>query len=278
MNPIRTIRMMRTGAGILALAGLMLVFAAQLGGCSNNDSPTEPDTATAPTLPDPDQLTFDFSFFDGAESMQAEKADGIHSHFVNAYLRAVVLDALARLTLAAPVGAFAVALHTDPVLADDGSWNWVYNWRDRGEQLRIRLNGKPVEGRVAWEMHVSGDGGLTEFMWFSGSTNDAGQEGQWTFYDLDAEGQPACGEIAWGDAPAGRFLEFVSLEAETDGDTLRFTDGHPDYSIDFIPGDGATPSFIRWHADGTGSLRVPDYNDGLEACWNKWQENTVCAE
>ncbi|MCP4571334.1 MAG: hypothetical protein GY838_03210 [bacterium] len=274
-----TIRNMRTGAGLLALASIMLFVCLQLTGCSNDDSsPTTPDQATAPTLPDAAQLQFDFSFFNGAESMANEKADGVHANFVNAYLRAVVLDALAELTLAAPVGAFAVALHTDPVLADDGSWDWVYNWRDRGEQLRIRLNGKPVDGHVAWEMHVSGDGGLNEIMWFSGTTDDAGREGRWSFYDNDREGAPVCGEINWGRQDGAHYLEFVSHEDDSAGDTLRFTDSHPDYSIDFTPGDGSTASFIRWNADGTGSLRVPDYNDGAEACWDRWQENVVCGE
>jgi len=277
MPTIRSTRTMRTGAGLLALAALMLFLSLQLTGCSSDDSsPTTPDVAAAPTLPDPSNLEFDFNFFDGAKGM--EKSDGIHSHFVNAYLRAVVLDALARLTLAAPVSAFAVALHTDPVLAEDGSWDWVYAWNERGEQLRIRLNGRPEDGHVAWEMHVSGNAGLNEVMWFSGTTNDAGREGHWSFHDLDREGYPVCGEIAWGDADSGRYLEFVSREFDTDGDTLRFTDDDPDFSIDFIPGDGSTPSFIRWHADGTGSLRVPDYSGGAEACWNRWQENVDCGE
>lgn len=274
-----TIRTMRTGAGMLALAALMLFFSLQLAGCSNDDSsPTAPLGTTAPALPDPNQLQFDFSFFDGAETMAAEKADGIHENFVNAYLRVVVLDAVAKLTLAAPVGAFAVALHTDPVLAEDGSWDWVYAWNDRGRQLRIRLNGRPEEGHVAWAMHVSAYAGLHEVVWFSGTTNDAGREGHWFFYDNDAEGAPVCGEIAWGDVDGGRYLEFVSREDDDDGDTLRFTDADPEFSVDFTPGDGSTASFIRWYADGTGSLRVPDYNDGTEACWNAWQENVVCEE
>ena len=65
-----TIRTMRTGAGMLALAALMLFFSLQLSGCSDEDSsPTAPESTTAPALPDASQLQFDFSFFDSAEGM-----------------------------------------------------------------------------------------------------------------------------------------------------------------------------------------------------------------
>ena len=84
------------------------------------------------------------------------------------------------------------------------------------------------------------------------------------------------GAIHWGGDAAGRYLEFVSHEDDSDGDTLRFTDARPDFSIDFTPGDGSQAWFIRWHADGSGSLMVPDYDDGAEACWDVWQENVDC--
>ena len=44
----------------------------------------------------------------------------------------------------------------------------------------------------------------------------------------------------------------------------------------FRKGAGGDLSFIRWNADGTGSLKVPDYNGGEEACWDRWQENADC--
>ena len=128
-------RSLRTGTGLLALAALMMLFALNLGGCSDeNASPTALPQTTAPILPDPAELQFDFSFFDKAADL--DKNDGgIHENFVNAYLRAVLLGAIAELTLAPPVATFSAALHTVPVAQDDGAWIWSYDWNDYNKQF-----------------------------------------------------------------------------------------------------------------------------------------------
>ncbi|MHA1154293.1 MAG: hypothetical protein ACTSQ7_16870, partial [Alphaproteobacteria bacterium] len=65
-------------------------------------------------------------------------------------------------------------------------------------------------------------------------------------------------------------------EADEEGDVLRFTANDPNFRIDYTPGNGDAVSFIQWHASGAGSLLVPDYNDGLEACWDEDLHNVVC--
>ena len=205
-----------------------------------------------------------------------DKSSGIHDNFVNAYLRAVVLGAMADLTLSGPVGAFALALHAVPEAQDDGAWVWTYDWNGYKYPLRLALRGLPAGDHVQWEMRVGDQSGPPTALWFEGSTNGDGREGRWLFHDLDHPDAPVCGEIAWGDGAAGRYLEFVSREPESDGDILRFNEADPDFIITFTPGTGKDEWFIRWHADGTGSLRVPDYNDGMESCWDQWQENVVC--
>ena len=89
LNP----RSLRSGTGLLAFAAIIFLLILNLGGCSDEDSsPTALEQAQAPTLPDPEILEFDFSFFDSAAEME-KNADGVHDNFVNAYLRAVVLSA-----------------------------------------------------------------------------------------------------------------------------------------------------------------------------------------
>jgi hypothetical protein len=269
------IRSIRSGTGLLALAAIMLLVALNLGGCSDDNSITATPQETPPTLPNPAELQFDFSFFDGAAAME-KSGDYSHENFVNAYLRAIVLQAMAHLGMAPPVGAFAVALHTVPVAQPDGAWIWSYDWNGYRYPIRVALRGLPAGDHVQWEMRI-GPGGVDPTMvWFEGRTSGDGQEGHWLFYDLDDPKQPLCAEVTWGDDEAGRYLQFTSRELESNGDMLRFNDAAPDYAITFTPGTGEDEWFIRWHEDGTGSLRVPDYNGGTEACWNQWQENEVC--
>ncbi len=265
----------RTGSGVLAVAALMLLISLNLGGCSNNEaSPTATNTPEPPVLPAAEQLAFDFSFFGAASEL--DKAAGIHDNFINAYLRTVLLDVMAKLVLAAPVGAFSAAVHTVPVAQDDGSWVWTYDWRHHQDVVRIILRGMPAGDVVEWELSLDPGAVGEGILWFSGTTNGDGEEGHWIFHDLDTEGYPVSGEINWGLTRGGHYLEFVSREAEDDGDVLRFTDNAPNYRIDFTPGNGDVASFIRWHESGEGSLMVPDYNDGLEACWDVDLHNVDC--
>jgi len=268
-------RSLRTGTGLMALAALMFLIAFNVGGCSEIDDPTTPgDEMQAPQLPAPELLAFDFSFFDQAG--RVEKSSGEYDNFYNAYLRCVILDVTAHLVLAAPVAAFSHAVHTVPTAQPDGSWRWTYNWQFAGDRVGIVLVGLPAGDVVEWELSLVPDGTTVEYLWFSGATGDNGQEGRWIFRDLDTEGFPICGEIAWGHHGNGRFLEFVSREPDSNGDRLAFYDNDPDFQIEFTLGTGEESSFIQWHAAGNGSLRVPDYNEGVEACWDIYQRNIDC--
>jgi hypothetical protein len=268
-------RSLRTGTGLMALATLMLLLSLSLSGCSDSEtSPTATTVPEPPVLPVAEQLQFDFSFFSPASEL--DKAGGEYDNFINAYLRTALLDVMAHLVLAAPVGAFSAAVHTVPVAQDDGAWVWTYDWRYEQQVVRIILRGIPAGDVVQWELSLA-PGAIGEgVLWFSGTTNGNGDEGRWVFHDLDTEGYPVSGEINWGRTGGGNFLEFICHEPENDGDTLRFTGNDPNFRIDFMPGDGGDPSFIRWHTSGLGSLQVPDYNDGLEACWNVHLRNVDC--
>jgi len=272
-----TNNLLRSRIGLLAIIAFALLVALNLSGCSSEDSvapDTEADT-TVPALPDPAELSFDFSFFEGGAELD-KSGNGQHANFVNAYLRAVLLQAMAELTLAAPVATFGAALHTVPVAQDDGAWIWTYDWYSYRYPIRVALRGLPAGDHVEWEMRVGPGGEDPTALWFEGQTSGDGEQGSWLFHDLDDPTLPVCGEIAWGDDQDGRFLQFTSREPGSDGNMLRFNDADPDFAITFTEGTGEEEWFIRWHADGTGSLRVPDYNEGQAACWDQWQENVIC--
>ncbi len=266
-------RRTRHAAPLALLAALLLSLG--LTGCSDDETtPTTPG-AEAPVLPDPEQLVFDFSFFDAADGLDLAKADGEYDHFINAYLRVALLDLVAHLTLAPPVTAFSAALHTPPSPQDDGSWIWVYTHVDGPDELEIRLRGLPVDDGVEWELRVT-VGDIANEVWFAGSTHDDGDVGAWTFYDLAGDPDLAVAIIAWGGSPAGRFLSFDVLAGEDNGDQLTFFDNDPEFTITHVDADEERQSHITWWADGHGSLQVTEYNGGQRACWDTAFLNTDC--
>jgi hypothetical protein len=272
-----TPRLARTVAVLLLLA-----LSALVGGCSSDPSTPDP-AAQAPTLPDPGRLVPDLDFFDAAATLEAaplEKDAASKAHFVNAYLRVVVVDALTRLVLAPPVTAFAVALHTVPSPQPDGSWLWVYTWVNGDEEAQIRLRGHDAGAYVQWELRVTTEGlepALDDVLWFEGRTAREGAEGQWSFHDHELAGNPVVAELAWGDDASGEYLTLAAVAGPDAGDTLTYRHAAPHCSVVFVDGSGDLVHDIRWNeADGSGSLQVPDYNGGERACWDTHQDDTDC--
>ncbi len=253
---------------------------ALLAGCEAD--PGRPESAaSAPTLPDPARIVPDLTFFDQGEALAA-KAVASKANFINAYVRVVVVDALAQLVLTPPVAAFAVALHTIPSPQPDGSWLWVYTWVNGAEEAQIRLRGRAVGDSVEWELRVtalSNDPPFDDVLWFAGTTRGEGAEGRWTFHDPELTGNPASGELTWGADADGDFLALECLLGDDAGDRLTWRRDAPDCSLVFHEAGSASGWDVRWNeVDGTGSLMVPDYNGGRRACWDTHQDDTVCPE
>ncbi|MBU1676321.1 hypothetical protein KKA85_11125, partial [bacterium] len=191
-----------------------------------------------------------------------------------------VLNLATRIVLTPPVAAFAVALHNVPSYQEDGSWIWVYTHVDGAEEQQIRLRGLPVVGGVEWQMRVSDSAAHPPFaneLWFEGTTHLDGELGDWTFYDFTLEGRPAVGRLEWGNDSDGEYLILSALYGDDAGDVLAYRHDAPHNTIDFTDGADGSQAYIRWNeADGTGSLMVPDYNGGAEACWDAQQFDVDC--
>ncbi len=249
------------------------VLAVGLAGCSDDD-PTSPGSE-APTLPDPEQLTFDFSFFDQGEELGDAKALGEYAHFANAYLRVALLDLMAHLVTAPPVAAFSLALHTPPSLQDDGSWIWIYTHVDGDQEAQIRLQGWPRDPGVDWELRVTYDD-VDGVVWFDGHTEQDAQVGSWTFYEVEDPAHPATGRIAWNAASAPERLVFTALAGEDAGDTLEYRDTGAFAEIEHVDVTESQTSSIRWYPDGHGWIEWFDYNGFERGCWDVDLRNVVC--
>ena len=63
---------------------------------------------------------------------------------------------------------------------------------------------------------------------------------------------------------------------EEEGDWLEFRETDTFGSIEHFDASEVQSSNIMAFREGNGSIQVPDYNDGLPACWDVEQINTAC--
>ncbi len=275
----------RRGLARLARMFALALLVVGVESCSSEDPAGPGGTNDAPpVLPAPERLSFDIDFFkDGARAQSGdatEKDAAAQLNYFNARVRLAVIQVVAEFVLAPPVGAFALALHSVPTHQEDGSYLWVYTYVDGDEEAQIRLRGTPIGDRVAWEMRVSTNEEtppIVDELWFEGETWRDGDGGFWRFHDFKREGEPVVARIDWDETNDGARLVFTDLD-ENPGDTLSYIVKGTRGSIELFDASESLLSFIRWNeADGTGSLRAPDYNSGAEACWDKRQNDTVCS-
>ena len=150
---------------------------------------------------------------------------------------------------------------------------------DGTEEAQIRLRGMPLsDGRVAWEMRVSNNvDGYTNELWFEGETWTDGAEGTWRFHDFESPGKPVVARLEWGHDENGDFLRLTDEHTNV-GDSLEYREDGVLKSFTYTDADAPLQSwFVKWNeSDGSGSLRAPDYNGGIEACWDGRQNDAVC--
>ena len=255
-------------------AAAFLIGLAFLTGCAE-DAPTAPENDSPPDLPDAEWLTFDTGFFDE----NGKTLDGSHRNFLNAAIRVAAVTAFTEIALAPPVAAFALAVHTVPSRQPDGSYIWVYTYVMGDEEVRIRLRGKDNGNGAEWSLRVRAlhlDPPIDDELWFEGETSRGGRTGVFRFYDWNLPGKPKTGTLEWENGAGYEELGFTDHQ-ENPGDELRFLADGEESRIDYHDDSADADWFILWReSDGTGSLKVEDYNGGEEACWDEDQENSAC--
>jgi len=284
-------RIIRTGLAALFVWGA-------LSGCSD-DSATGPDNnqKTPPALPSVSTMQPALDFY-GVEAPTLDpqslatgkpsdamlrSAPGDHSNWINAYVRAVFISLATYDLLDEPIAAFAIAVHSVPQAQDDGSYLWTYIFVDNEIEYSVFLYGTPGDGAVAWRMEVSSNNPaqpLDHFVWFEGESRRDNTAGYWQFYQPvgETDGTEVV-RIDW--TRAGRHEGTLVLTVngsglENEGDTLTFTETMRTGSIEYYDASADFRSVILWRANGTGSIKVPDYNEGQPACWDGHQINVAC--
>ena len=273
----------------LATLALLALFVPVLTGCGKE--PSAPvATNDAPTVPPASSMNFDFGFFEqhGAAQLAAAHPNGVEataakSNWINAVVRVVYLNLTVADVFAPPVLALNAALNTTPVLGDDGWFTWTYSFTDKGHDVTLRLRGRIEGATVLWRMQVTDPQAsppMQDFLWFSGETRLQNDRGFWIFNDRRDGQAVAVARIDWNNAgERDRSLSFRNVDAISAdyGDQLEYRVADVLASVTFHDASVPTDYDITWNEqDGTGSLRVPDYNGGARACWDEHQEDGEC--
>jgi hypothetical protein len=264
-------------------AVLSLVLAVTFSGCG--DTPTDPlsegsgPVSEAPELPPLESMQMDLSFFGNPGETPTSDAEGLKLNFINAAVRAAYINVTVATIMTPPTLAFAAAIHTYPSY-EDGTYIWIYTWVDQGQDHQIRLLGTPMGNYVDWKLYVTLPGADPE-LWFSGQSRTDRDQGYWLFRDFTEAGDPEVLRVDWEvNSDIDAFLTFrnVHVGHEEEGDELRYRADGAMRSIEFADASTGEDWDIIWNeADGSGSLRVPDYNDGVRACWDTNQFDVECA-
>jgi hypothetical protein len=289
---------------------MALIAVVWLPACSDNGTdPTVPEqNGDAPELPAMSTMVFELNFFGvetpdvsaqsietgrpGAELQTAAAAN--RANWINAFVRAVFVQLLMYDALEEPIGAFALAVHSVPQPQDDGSYLWTYIFVEDAVEYSIFLYGTPQADHVDWRMEVSTNNPdflLDHFVWFEGEAMRNDRGGYWQFYDpvLDPPAMVAASPAAtpgaktaridWQNPSATEHRLTVTVNGvgrEDEGDYLEFFESSFVGTIEHYDASEGVLSNITWYPDGSGSLTVPDYNNGERACWDTQQMDTEC--
>ena len=134
-------------------------------------------------LPPESAFSIDLSPFAQQAKSTAEPVPGTHTNFGIAAGTVTFWNIIIAVTVAIPVASYVKAFEYEPVRVSNDKWKWSYNVNVLETIYSAELYGEVVGGEVEWEMYVSQQGGISEFLMYDGSCNIQRTEGYWRLYE-----------------------------------------------------------------------------------------------
>lgn len=283
---------------IIAVCALLVIQLMGCGGDTDGVADVE-NMSGAPPLPPDESVTVDLSVFlgeglatadvpDPDEKVQASPGAATpisQQNFTIAAARAAIVNAAVGAALTPPAGLFVMAKANDPVLQADGSWLWSYSLTYEYFAIDAKLTGLVDGGKTYWSMKMSVDNPIlpiTDFEWYSGVCTESNLSGSWQFFDIytPEEKNPTV-EIDWSvevlKEKAELDIQNVDTRSEYLGDVLHYNVTSEMASMSFQDVSEGETWEITWDLEtGAGSMTVPGYNNGEEACWDAQKQDVEC--
>ncbi|MBN2731685.1 MAG: hypothetical protein JXR26_04560 [Balneolaceae bacterium] len=249
--------------------------------CSDNLSSS---TETPPELPPAQSMQTNFSLFDQQQT-SSQPQTRASENFNRAFGTALIMKAVVDFNLAIPRALLAAASNAGAELNESEEWEWNYSKQAGDQTFGVRLVASgDGDTSVNWNFYVTNSElGLSDQLFFSGTTSADGREGTWVYYDLQTpDNQEAVSEISWsvtGDEEVALRLDVVSDRNENEGDYLEYTFDNSVKSAVYYNADENEITKIEWNVETkVGYIISPDYNNGQKACWDTDLQDVTCSE
>jgi len=174
----------------LLLFGFVVVL---ISSCEKNNQDE------APQLPPYESMVVDFSKFTTTDkSAPGNEETNTSGNYTLSAITVGYWNLVLGLTLAVPVASFYQSLSHSPVYLGNKTWQWEYNCTGLANTYHSRLLGIIRDSDIKWEMYISKDGvgSHGEFLWYEGTSNLDGMDGQWKLYHSYAD-QEGVLQIDW---------------------------------------------------------------------------------
>lgn len=269
--------------GILSIIFISAAFL--FAGCNSSSTNVE---ETPPALPPAIVMESDFTLFSennpSADSrLGVNNTDNPYSHFLNASTRALLLNSAVNANLFLPASILSAAEAVEPVLNDDGQWEWNFSVSGNSQTFSVALVGEDQNnGQTTWSVFVSNSLlNLDNELLLEGVSSSESRSGSWVVYQLAGFGitQPYL-ELDWDFNSILDYtveLEFQQILDLVPVQSIRTERNGPDKRTISRDADDDLRADISWNTETkAGSLVSPEYNNGDRACWDSTFQNAEC--
>jgi hypothetical protein len=233
-----------------------------------------------PELPPVASMSADISSVDSAPAIAKNAAlqgDGEYTNFANGWVRVALVRAWATGVLLVPAASMGIALTQEPHKQGD---RWVWSVTVGATTGDLELSADLADGWTV-EFYVSNQQ-LDRYLWIEGHFVTDLTSGYWLGHDPNLPaGDDEVLEISWQyTSPTDHSLEYSNVNSSSPdiGDVLSYTRSGQTATVVFD--DASEPdqvATVSWDTTtGAGSIEVPLYNGGAEACWGSTFQNAPC--
>jgi len=234
----------------------------------------------APILPPENAM-----IMNNMDTSSQKSVTGDVSNWFTAAADVTIWTTIVKVGLAVPTIAYAEALKQTPRHLSGDKWVWQYSVTILLTKFNVQLFGEfNKSDGVDWEMYVSQVGGYQDFLWFTGTQNADGTEGQWILYESPTKNHQLL-QIDW------------THDYTNETGTIKYTNIVPDgpenggYIAHGTNQTGAYDTYYDIYNKGANNLTEIDINsvlfngrikdskvfgDELWHCWDEVLVNTDC--
>lgn len=260
---------------ILFLAVVLLNFSCEEEKASPDQNPAVPPAST---------MEIDFENFSTAP--EGKRVAASYRNAITANINVSVWNTILGAHLIIPVAALKYAGQQTPVFDEENSqWTWSYEFEADGATHSAMLTAGFSTDGIQWNMYISKSEAYQNVLWFTGTSNITGTEGNWKINYLPENPTPFI-EIDW------------SRESDNTAAEIKYTNVIPEdeyngsyveYGIDkslaldvfynvYLSKDDVSVEIQLNSQTNEGRIKsVHNLGEGFH-CWNSAWEDVECAE